>query len=149
GAWLALPRELWTHAKPAMSCSAKAEHPVITGRSENGQAHHTVNTGSPACAGDDRLGTLKTSLGLSCGTGPHTLGQRHRLVGALHKLDGHEHQLVIADVFQIVHLELPATITLVARFARRIGVFHGGAVVHVLPAAPAVHACPEIIEYVA
>src|SRR5437764_15265762 len=86
---------------------------------------------------------------LSSGPGPNAMRQRHSLVGALQKFDGHEHQLVVADVLEIVHLELPSTVRLVPRLARHIGVFHGGAVVHVLATAAAVYARLEIVEDVA
>src|SRR5262249_31823385 len=70
-------------------------------------------------------------------------------VGALQKLDGHEHHLFVAEIFQIMHLELPRPIALVPGLARSVGVFDRGAVTQVLAAAPAADRRPEIIEHMA
>src|SRR6516225_7217273 len=48
-----------------------------------------------------------------------------------------------------MHLVLPLAIGLVAGFTRRVVVFDGGAVMHMLAPAAAAHGSPEIIEHVA
>src|SRR5262245_17992141 len=53
----------------------------------------------------------------------HVVRHRHRLVGAVEELDGHEHHLPVAEVLQVVHLELARPVGLVPRLARLIGVF--------------------------
>ena len=101
-----------------------------------------VRLPAPACPGDQLVAFL--------GRRPHGLGDRQGLVGAaVDRLDGHEHQLAVADVFQIVHLELARPIAFVPRLAGRVSVFHRRPVHEVLPAAPAAHRRPEIIEHVA
>src|SRR5262249_40685925 len=57
--------------------------------------------------------------------------------------------LLVAEIFEVVHLELAGPIGLVPRLAGCVGVFDGGAVVHVLASAAARHRGPEIVEYVA
>src|SRR6516165_335855 len=79
----------------------------------------------------------------------HVLRQRQRLVGALEKLHGHENHLLVAEVFQIVDLELPGPIGFVASLAGRVGIFDRRAVVHVLAPAAAAHCSPEVVEHVA
>src|ERR1041384_5454259 len=50
---------------------------------------------------------------------PHGVGNRQRLVGrALDRLDRHEDHVLVAEVFQIVHLELAGAVGLVTRLAR-------------------------------
>src|SRR5262249_31652114 len=66
--------------------------------------------------------------------GAHRLRQRQRLVGAVEELDGHEDNVLVADIFKVVHLELAGPVGLVASLARLVGVFHGGAVMHMLAA---------------
>src|SRR5438067_1285879 len=82
------------------------------------------------------------------GLRPYTSGERHRLVGAILELDGHENHFAIAKVFQIVHLEFTFAVTLVPRFAWLIGVFDSCPVMDMLTAASAGHRGPEIIEHV-
>src|SRR5580692_8638552 len=67
----------------------------------------------------------------------HRLRDGQRLVGAGQKLDRHENQLLVANVLQIVHLVLARAVGLVARFARLVAVFDGGAVHQMLATAPA------------
>src|ERR1039458_6819655 len=67
----------------------------------------------------------------------HAIGQRHRLVGAVFELDGHEHQLAVAKIFQVVHFELAFAVRLVPRLARLISVFDRGATMYMLTAAAA------------
>jgi len=78
----------------------------------------------------------------------HVVGQRHRLVGALQELDGHEDHVLVAQVFQIVDFELARSIGLVPRLTGCIGVLDGRAVMHVLASAAARHRRPEIVEHV-
>src|SRR5262249_53467371 len=73
----------------------------------------------------------------------------HGLVGAVEELDGHEDHLLVAEILEVVYLELAGPVGLVARLARLVGVFHRGAVMHVLAAAPAGDRGPEIVEHVA
>ena len=43
----------------------------------------------------------------------HLAGERHRFIGALEELDGHEDHLLVAEVLKIVDLELAGAIGLV------------------------------------
>src|SRR6185437_2198342 len=79
----------------------------------------------------------------------YAFGQSHRLVGAVFEFDGHEHHFTVAEIFKIVHLERAFAISLVARFARLIGIFYGGAVMDVLTAVAARHRRPKIIQHMA
>src|SRR6188474_2723272 len=90
----------------------------------------------------------KMTLG-GLGLRPYASRQLHRLVCAVLELDGHENHFAIAEVFQIVHLELALAIGLVARLAGLIRVFNGRSIVHVLEGAPAQNRGPEIVEHVA
>src|SRR5262245_62996506 len=81
---------------------------------------------------------IRLSVPSCCRLLPHVVGQRQRLVGALQELDGHEDHLLVTEILEIVDLELAGSAALVPRLARRVGIFDGGAVVHVLaPAAAA------------
>src|SRR5665811_2615303 len=80
---------------------------------------------------------------------PHALRKLHRLVGAVFELDGHEHHFTVAEIFQVVHLELVEAVGLMTRLARLIGVFHGAAVMDMLTTAAARHRGPEIIQHMA
>ena len=51
---------------------------------------------------------------LGCGLWTNTGRERHRFVGAVFELDGHEHHFAVAEVLQIMHLELAFTVGLVA-----------------------------------
>src|SRR5262249_43962652 len=42
----------------------------------------------------------------------HRIRQRQRLVRTVEELDGHEHHLAVADVFEVVHLELAGPVGL-------------------------------------
>src|SRR6185503_18392086 len=83
-----------------------------------------------------------------CGLRPNVRRQSKRLVGALLEFDGHENHVLVAEVLEIVHLELTGGIGLVTGLTRLIGVLDGRAVMHVLTAASAVHRGPEIVEHV-
>src|SRR6266480_362563 len=80
---------------------------------------------------------------------PLRLGYRQRRVGAVQELDRGEHQLGIADVLEIVHLELAVAVGLVPGLAGPIGVLDGRAVLQVLPSASRRDRRPEIIKHVA
>src|SRR6266446_4791249 len=86
--------------------------------------------------------------GLRGGLRTHAFGQRQRLVGALQEFHGHEDHLFVAEIFEIVHLELAAAISFVPGFAGGVGILDGGPVVYVLASAAAGHCGPEIIEHV-
>src|SRR5262245_10558935 len=79
----------------------------------------------------------------------YTYRKRHWFVGAVLELDGHENHFLVAAVLQVVHLELALAVALVACLTRLVGVFNGGAVVHVLEGATARNRGPEIVEHVA
>src|SRR5712691_11044538 len=53
---------------------------------------------------------------LCCGLLPHAFRQRHRLVGALQELDGHEDHVLVAEIFEVVDLELAGPIGFVPGF---------------------------------
>src|ERR1700758_4666864 len=101
-----------------------------------------------AIAGDARQ-VVGLCRRLRCGLLPHAFGQWHGFVGALQELDGHEDHLLVAEILEIVDLELAGAVGLVPRLAGRVGIFDGGAVVHVLASAVARHRGPEIVEHVA
>src|SRR5437762_916762 len=73
---------------------------------------------------------------------------RQRLVGALQEFDGHEDHLLVAEILEVMDLELAGAIGLVPGLAGRVGIFDRGAVVHVLAPAAAGHGGPEIVEHV-
>ena len=89
-------------------------------RRSNEKTIPALRARSQFCSGPaDRL-ARKTScnrIGGALGRGPHPCGKRHRLVGAVEEFDGHEDHVLVADIFQIVHLELAGGIALVARLA--------------------------------
>src|SRR5690242_2934442 len=74
-----------------------------------------------------------------CGRGlrRHASRQRQRLIRAILELDGHEDHFAVAQIFEIVHLELTLSIALMSRFTRFIGVFNRRAIVYVLAPVPA------------
>src|SRR5665213_1020619 len=84
-----------------------------------------------------------------CGLWTHALGQRHRLIGAVFELDGHEHDFMVAKICQIVHFELAGSVGLVAGFARLIGEFDDSAIMDILTGAAPANAGPEIIQHMA
>src|SRR5579883_1472029 len=78
---------------------------------------------------------------------PDLVRNRQRRVGALEKLDRHEHHIAIADVLEVMHLELAGPIGLVPGLAGRIGVFDGRTVHQVLAAPAGRDGGPEVVEY--
>src|SRR5215203_4165948 len=75
--------------------------------------------------------------------------QRHGLIGGIQELDGHEYHLLVPEIFEVMHLELPGAVSLVSGLARLIGIFDGRAIVHMLAPAPARDRGPEIIQHMA
>src|SRR6476620_10905841 len=73
------------------------------------------------------------------GLRPYAGRQGHRPVGAVLELDGHKNHLAVAEIFQIVNLELVFAVALVPRLAWLISIFDGCAVMHMLPSAAACH----------
>src|SRR6266516_7881639 len=80
---------------------------------------------------------------------PLRLRHRQGRVGAIEELDGRKHQLGVADVHEIVHLELAFPITFMPGLAGLICMLDRRAVLQVLPPAPTGDRRPEIIEHVA
>src|ERR1700724_4223417 len=80
---------------------------------------------------------------------PDLARERQRLVRALQEFDGHEHHLLVPEVFKVMHLEFTRPIGLVSSLAWRVGVFNCCAVVHVLASSTTAHGGPEIVEHVA
>src|SRR2546426_5244780 len=80
---------------------------------------------------------------------PHGLRHRERRVGALQELHRGEHQLALADVLEIVHLELALAVGLVPGLTRLVRMLHGRAVLEMLPTASRRGGRPEIIQHVA
>src|SRR5215469_2341086 len=72
-------------------------------------------------------------------------GQRR--VGAVKKLDSGEHQITLADVLKIVHLELARRVGLVPGLTGGVAVVHRRAILKVLTAAPRGQGRPEIVEH--
>src|SRR5262249_57143798 len=72
------------------------------------------------------------AAGLCGGLPAHAFRQRHWLVGALQEFDGHEDHLLVAEILEIVDLELAGPISLVPRLAGRVGGLDRSAVMHVL-----------------
>src|SRR5262245_11062819 len=136
-------------ASPACAPAIQREIPMIKATRTPRGDH--VRAARSAVAGPcDPVATADPlSVPSRGGLRPYVVGQRQRFVGALQELDGHEDHLLVAEIFEIVDLELAGSVGLVPRLARRIGVFDGGAVVHVLAPAAAAHRGPEIIEHVA
>src|SRR4029079_11587564 len=90
------------------------------------------------------------SMSSGCrGLRSHTVRQRHRFVGAVLELNGHENHLAIAEILQVVHLELALAVALVASLARLISVFDNRSVMDVLAGTPTGDRCPEIVEHMA
>src|SRR4029077_15154091 len=83
------------------------------------------------------------------GLRPYAGRQGHRPVGAVLELDGHKNHLAVAEIFQIVNLELVFAVALVPRLAWLIGIFDSCAVMHMLASTAAGHRGPEIVEHVA
>src|SRR3954466_6697844 len=83
------------------------------------------------------------------GAWPHAGGQRQRLVGAVLELNRHENQFLVAQIFEVVHLELAGAVALVPGLAGSVGIFDGAAVVDMLAATSAADRSPEIIQHVA
>src|SRR5271166_5845211 len=81
--------------------------------------------------------------------GAHSIRNGKRLIGAVEEFDGHEDHLLVAEIFQVMDLELARSIGLVPGLARLIGIFDGGAVMDMLTAAAAADRGPEIIEHMA
>src|SRR5262245_17261968 len=146
------PKLLGIVIKPsaAMAHAIQRGMPMISARRTSRSDH--IGAARPALAEPcDPAATPTNPLSASSRRGllPHVVGQRQRFVGALQELDGHEDHLLVAEIFEIVDLELAGSVGLVPRLARRVGVFDGGAVVHVLAPAAATHRGPEVIEHVA
>src|ERR1700691_2462881 len=77
--------------------------------------------------------------------GAYRVRNGERLVGAVEEFDGHENHLLVAQVLEVVHLELAKAIGLVAGLAGRVAIFDGGAVMDMLASTAAGDRGPEII----
>src|ERR1700739_1126418 len=88
----------------------------------------------------------KDSDSETLGRSADPIRNRERLIGAVEKFDGHENHLFVAEILEVVNLELTRAVGLVPCLAGLVGVFDRGAVMDMLTAAAPRHRGPEIIE---
>src|SRR5262249_35204200 len=74
--------------------------------------------------------------------------QRHRRIGAVFELDGHEDHLVIADIFQIVNCEFALAYPAVPCLVGLVGPFDRRAILSMRASAAARNRGPKVIQHV-